>query len=248
MASHRRPGRATFGVVEVRDQRLLVPPTRQVGPKVQIDHINEIGRPLLLHPEHWSDSLATVRGYHISGAHRERRVVVAVTDGRGDRLIILGKSDQFVVEPNSTGCTFLGVPAQQRLQSQLRIIRRGSGTVTTVGLLERAPPEAVDLMDRPPIEWAVPTQRGHHLDLRHVVHGRADRVNVLGEAVLAEDFHRPLVEVVRFGQQRSRLVAFHQQVVDPVVGKENRTGEATTSATDNEDRHVKGFRHSSTPR
>src|SRR3546814_7513721 len=80
-------------------------------------------------------------------------------------------------------------------------------------------------MDRLAIELAIATERGEPADPGHILLRGAVRIDLVGDADLAEDLHRPLVEVVRLGRGRGGRIAFHQPRLDSGLRSEEHTSE-----------------------
>src|SRR3546814_8823769 len=87
-----------------------------------------------------------------------------------------------------------GVFEQQRLKPELRIIGRSARAVAVVDLLERASTEGIHQMDRLAIELAIATERGEPADPGHILLRGAARIDLVGDADLAEDLHPPPLE------------------------------------------------------
>lgn len=61
--------------------------------------------------------------------------------------------------------------------------------------------------------------------------------------MLAQNFHRPLVEIVGFWHNGCTRVALKKKVVDAIIREKGRQSQATTSTTDDDDRDVNNVRH-----
>src|SRR4029079_16876259 len=71
-----------------------------------------------------------------------------IADGATHTGSILLKSDQLVVEPDTTGIELLGVVLEDRLQADLRQVRRGAGTgIDVLGVSVPRAPE-IELADQ----------------------------------------------------------------------------------------------------
>lgn len=231
-------------VEEPRDETGLVRIVGQVGPEVRADHVEQSAGPLHRHAELLANRLAAVCGDHVSGAHLVGVAGGAILHRGSDASRVLDDGDEFVPEADSTRSALLGVPPQDRLEPDLRQVAREARAVGCIALVERPATEAVHRVERAGIQRAAPTEGGAPADLAEALQRRPDRVNRVRDPVLAEDLHRPLVQVVRLRQVRRRLVAFDEQRLHTQLGQEDRRCQPAAAATHDQNRNVHvGHRH-----
>ena len=127
--------------------------------------------------------------------------------------------------------------AQQRLKADLRIVAGRARTVLGVYRCDLAAAKGVNLIKGLGIQRAVAAQRGTPAHFAHVLGWRAHRIDGICHAVLAENFHGALIEIVSLGQDRRAGVTFDEKMVDPEVGQQQRAGETATAAADNQYRY-----------
>ena len=97
----------------------------------------------------------------------------------------------------------------------------------------RAGPTAggVHVAQQAAVEWSITAQGRAPFDAAHVVQRSGLCGDGVVESMLAEGLDRPLVQVVRLGQDRGRGVFFKQDVVDFVIRQEARQAQADAATT-----------------
>ena len=98
-------------------------------------------------------------------------------------------------------------------------------------------------MDQLTVGRPVASQRRRPGDLAHVACRAAFVPELFPHAMLPEDLHRALVEIVGFWQDRSRVVSFEEEVIDAIVREETRKTETTASSPNNDDWNVNDVGH-----
>ncbi len=220
----------------VEQHPIIGNPLRQIGLEMNANLGDELGRALHGDAQHPADRAAAVGGDEVFRPNGLRLLGVDVTDRRGDAVGVLGEFNQFAREADARRPAFLRVRLDERLKANLRQVggvgRRRLQIVNDPRRTLAA--ERAHLEDRLAGERVVAAQRGIPFGLRSIVRRRALGIDVVGEPVLAEDLHGPLVEIVRLGKDRCRGVTLDGQKVDALVGEEDRGREAATAASDNE--------------
>ena len=133
-----------------------------------------------------------------------------VIDARGDATIILGERQQLVMKAQLARRAAFSVFAQQRLKADLRIVAGRARTVLGVYRCDLAAAKGVNLIKSLAVQRSVAAQRSTPAHLAHMFGWRAHRIDGICHAVLAENFHGALIEIVSLGQDRRASVTFDE--------------------------------------
>ena len=234
------------GIDEPGDEAGIVPVGGQIRGDVRGHYATEIAQPFELDAEQRADSLAAVGRDQKLRAHLVAAAAVAVTDRSGDAAVILPQGSQFVIEPDPARPAAFGVSTQQRLEPELRVVTRRARAVRGVDRRDRATAESIDLVKRAGIQRTVAAKGSSPAHLGHVLRWRAYGINRIGNRVLAQHFHRALIQVMRLGQMRGARVPLDHQVIDAEIGQQNRGGQTAATAAHDQYRYCK-IGHGSVP-
>ena len=157
-------------------------------------------------------------------------------DRGDDAAVDLLERDELVVEANTTWRQLLGVRLHQRFEADLgkvgRELRAGRHPV---GIVAAGAPRLLGEQDAASV--GVAGEAGVERRASQLLRRRADCVDRVGDTAIVEHLHGPLAEDVGLGQHRGVGEGAHELVVDPHLGEQHRSGEA--SAAPAHDEHVR---------
>jgi hypothetical protein len=155
-----------------------------------------------LDPDLAANGPAAVGTDQVPGSHTVFAAVVEIADRGRDTVTVIGERHEFVVEAHTARVELLCPGAQQRLQTDLREVRRAVGAgldVHRVGVPRAPRLDGPDLVAVAVVRTGQPRVPG---GTAHVLRRCTTLVDGVRHPDLVEDLHATLIEYMGLGKDR----------------------------------------------